>query len=169
MKALLFASVASLLAITVDRCIYIVRPLRYPLLVTKRRVFVAMSGIWLTACSVFIFFLVHIQKSPEGIRSLCHLDKSLVVLKQIIIVYAPLTLIIILNVWILIVAEKQRKRILAETTTNTGDVNRFFHAFKAVKTFIIVVAVLIFCVLTPAVVGLLLKEISSCSDLCQKV
>jgi hypothetical protein len=57
---------------------------------------------------------------------------------------------VILNVWILIVAEKQRKRILAETATNASDVNRFqFHAHKAIKTFSIVVAVLTFCVLTP--------------------
>ena len=37
-KALLFASAATLLAITV-------KPLKYPLIVTKRRVFVVMAGI----------------------------------------------------------------------------------------------------------------------------
>jgi hypothetical protein len=75
-----------------------------------------------------------------------------------------LTLILFLNVWILIVAEKQRKRILAETavaaeTSNGQPANKmsaihgFFQAHKAVKTFSIVEAVLAFCVLTPAVVG----------------
>ena len=154
MKALLFASMASLLAITVDRYLYIVKPLKYPLIVTKRRVFIAMSCIWLTACGVFISFLVHIEKSSERFRSVCHLDKTLIF---IFIFFLPLILIIVLNVWILIVAEKQRKLILGETTTNTGDVNRFFHALKAVKTFSIVVAVLTFCVLTPTVVGFVFK------------
>ncbi|CAB4004413.1 Hypothetical predicted protein, partial [Paramuricea clavata] len=58
---------------------------------------------------------------------------------------------------------KQRKRILGETalpvTTFTGQpgnkmsaIHGFFRAHKAVKTFSIVVAVLVFCVLTPNVV-----------------
>ena len=74
------------------------------------------------------------------------------------------TLILILNIWILIVAEKQRKRILAETvvpsTTSNGHwpanrmsaIHGFFHAVKAVKTFSVVVALLAFCVFTPIVV-----------------
>ena len=166
--ALLFASVITLLVITVDRYFYIAKPLKYPLIVTKRRVFVAMAGIWLTACCVFTLFLVRTRKSDERLRSLCKLDVILIYFKQTIIVYFPLTLIIILNVWILIVAEKQRKRILAETATNTSDVNRFFHALKAAKTFSIVVAVLTFCVLTPTVVGLVLKE-NSCSASCRQL
>ena len=48
--AFMFASVATLLAITVDRYLYIVKPLRYPQIVTHRRVFLAVLGIWITAC-----------------------------------------------------------------------------------------------------------------------
>ena len=69
--------------------------------------------------------------------------------------YVLLTSIFILNVWILIVAEKQRKRILAETvvsfTSSNGQsanemsrINRFFHTGKAVETFSIF-ALLTFC------------------------
>ena len=165
MKALLFASVASLLVITVDRYFYIAKPLKYPLIVTKRRAFVAMAGIWLIACCVFTLFLARTRKVDERLRSLCHLNMTLIYFKQTAIVYFPLTVITILNVWILIVAEKQRKRILAETTTNTRDVYQFLHALKAAKTFSIVFAVLIFCILTPTVVGLVLKE-KSCSASC---
>ena len=165
--ALLFASVALLLAITIDRYLYIVKPLKYPLIVTKRRVSVALSGIWFIACCVFILLTRFFRSSNETSRSVCTLDDTLVYFKQTIIVYFPLTLIIILNAWILTVAERQRKRrISAETPTNRRDVNRFFHAFKAVKTFSIVVAMLTFCVLTPTVIGLLLYKISSCNDSC---
>ena len=45
---------ATLLAITVDRYLYIVRLLRYPQFVTHRRVFLAVSGIWITACCIFV-------------------------------------------------------------------------------------------------------------------
>ena len=42
--SLLFASVSSVLAISVDRYIYIVKPLKYPLIVKRRRVFVVISA-----------------------------------------------------------------------------------------------------------------------------
>ena len=165
--ALLFASVATLLAITVDRYIYIVKPLKYPLIVTKLRVFVVISGIWLTACCVLIVLVVYFRRSSDTSRGLCYLNETIIILKQTIIVYFPLTLIIVPNVWILIVAEKhQKRRILAETSPNRRDIKRFFHALKAVKTFSVIVAVLTFCVLTPTVVGLVLYKISSCSVSC---
>ena len=174
-SALLFASVATLLAITVDRYLCIVKPLRYPLIVTKRRVFAAISGIWLTACFLFIILLVYIRRYDDRLRSYCYLNTPLNFFKDVFIGYLPLTVIFILNVWILIVAEKQRKRILAETvgaviTSNEqplnrmSHINRFFHALKAVKTFSIVVTVLTFCILTPTVVGKVVQY--SCSDSC---
>ena len=167
-KALLFASVATLLAITVDRCVYIVKPLKYLLIVTKRRVFVAMAGIWSIACCVFVVLMVLIRTFDKRLKSSCDINPTVVLCMDVVFVYVPLTLIIFLNVWILIIAEKQRKRILAETATNTSDVKGFFHAFKAVKTFIIVVAILAFCVIIPTVVGRLLFEFS-CSQWWQRL
>jgi hypothetical protein len=165
----MFASIATLLAITVDRCFYIVKPLKYPLIVTERRVFAAVSSVWLTACCLFAVLLASLRSFNETSRSLCDLDKTLMLIKQVIFVYFPLTFVVILNVWISIVAEKQRKRISAETATNRRDVNRFFQALKTVKTFSIVVAVLTFCVLTPSVVGLVMNYVSSCGDSCQQL
>ena len=87
---------------------------------------------------------------------------------DVIVVYFPLTLIFLLNFHILLVARKQRKRILAEsmmtrvhnsTEESANKMNfvvRFFFALKAAKTFAIVVAVLTFCIITPALVGRIL-------------
>jgi hypothetical protein len=165
----MFASVAALLAITVDRCIYIVKPLRYPLIVTKRRVFFTIWGVWLSACCFFVVFLVHFRKIDNRLRGLCYLDLEITPTAVIytLISYFPLSLIVILNVWILIVAEKQRKRILLETATDTINVSQFFHAHKAVKTFAIIVAVLTLCVSIPAVVGAVLAKPSLCNDSCK--
>ncbi len=171
--AFLVASVSTLLAITVDRYFYVVKPLRYPLIVTKRRVLVAMSGIWLTACCVFVVLLVYYRKFNETSRSLCYVDPNVLYFTTTFAAYFPLTLILILNIWILIVAKKQRKRILAETrvapaftsANKTSALNRLFHALKTVKTFSIVVAMLVFCILTPTVVGLVLIK-SLCSNTC---
>jgi hypothetical protein len=177
--SVLFASVTTLLAITVDRYLYIVKPLKYPLIVTKRRVFLAISGIWLTACCLLIVLLVS-YRYDFRLRSLCHI-RNLDIHHHFIhgfIGFFPLTLIIILNIWILIVAEKQRKRILAETalpvTTSNGQpankmsaIHGFFRALKDVKTFSIVLVVLVFCVLTPNVVGAVLHN--SCGESCRQI
>ena len=178
--SLFFASVATLLAITVDRFLYVVKPLQYPLIVTKRRVFLAISAIWLTVCCLLIALLLHWKRSVGiRLRSLCHVNYYMSrLLIEISLGYLPLTLTLIFNSWILIVAEKQRKRILAETavaaTTSNGQpantlsaIHRFFQARKAVKTFSIVVAVLAFCVFVPTVVGLVIG--SSCSPSCQQI
>ncbi len=176
--ALLFASVATLLALTFDRYLYIAKPLKYPLIVTKRRVFVAISAVWLTTCCLFIIFLVYAGTLNNTSRSLCYVENNnLHIFKKAFIGYFLPTLIMILNVRILFIAEKQRKCILAETVvainTSNGQaegkmaaINRFFHALKAVKTFSIVVAVLIFCVLAPSVIGLVLDK-TSCSLSCE--
>ena len=177
--AFLFASVGTLLAITVDRYLYIIRPLKYPLIVTKRRVFTCILGIWLTTCSIFLMFVIFVRRSDEKLRSFCTLDFYIQHFMVAFVAYLPLCLILILYVCVLIVAGKQRKRILAETMVpltpcnkGTGNkmatINRFFHALKAVKTFGIVFAVLAFCVVTPAVAGQVIFE-SSCTGSCRQL
>ena len=172
--AFMFASIALLVAITVDRYLYIVKPLKYPQIVTHRRVFLAVSGIWITACCIFIFLYIHVRsfRSLE-FRSFCDTTgtaKNIRYITDSFAGYIPLTLIFFLNFHLLFVARKQRKRILAETTIANADdsteestkrmsfVLRFFVALKAAKTFAIVVAVLTICILIPTVVGRILHE-----------
>ena len=167
--SLLFASVATLLAITVDRYLYIVKPLKYPLIVTKRRVFLAISGIWLTVCCLCTVLLVHFGRFDSEQRSVCHAGENSLLLMSIFLGCVPLILIFILNLRILNVARKQRKRILAETTVTVNisselqskrliGIVRLLVGFKAAKTFAIVVAVLTFCVLTPTVASKVIKH-----------
>ena len=178
--ALLFVSVATLLAITFDRYYYIVKPLKYPLIVTRRRVFLAISGIWLAASCLFIVFQIHFTNDNSRYRSLCDIpDDNIAHFVRIFMFYIPLSSMLFLNVRILSVARRQRKRILAETkisdVNNNNDestkrmsyVHRFFHCLKTAKTFLIVVVVSSFCVFTPTVVGLALGL--SCSTSCKQM
>ena len=64
--SLLFTSVASLLAITVDRYIYIVKPLKYPLIVTRRRVFAGITAIWLITCFIFALKYIFMKTVDAG-------------------------------------------------------------------------------------------------------
>ena len=169
MVAFMFASVATVLEITVDRYVYIVKPLRYQQIATHRRVFIAVAGIWITACCLFTVLYIHWRSSGVEMQSLCYIPDSIGYFMDVFVGYFPLTLIFILNFHILLVARKQRRHILAETTIASIDnsteesgyrltfVIRFFVALKAAKTFAIVVAVLTICILTPTVVGRILN------------
>ena len=177
--SLLFASLAILLAITVDRYLYIVKPLKYPLIVTRRRVFVAIVGIWLTACCLFIVLQVHLSRFDFKLRSFCIvISDNFFLVMNIFIVCVPLILIFILNFQILNVARKQRQRILAEEKLTVNTFNeqspkkligmlRFLVGLKTAKTFFILVVVLALCVFTPTVVGLAIEFY--CSKLCRQI
>ena len=72
MWAFMFDSTATLLAlITVDRYLYIVKPLRYLQTVTLRRVFLAVSGIWFVSCCILTVQYIYISKS---LRRICLLQ-----------------------------------------------------------------------------------------------
>ena len=166
--ALMFASVATLLAVTIDRYLFIVKPLKYPMIVTRRRIILVVLGIWLTASGLLFAWQMYWRKSPDGLpRSLCRVveDSSYILISFSL--YLPLILIFVVNFQILKVAQQQRRRILAEGNI-VGQVGeqspkprdtsaiRVFQASKAAKTFFIVVVVLAFCFLIPAVVGTVL-------------
>ena len=177
--AFMSASTATLLAITVDRYLYIVKPLRYPQIVTHRRMFLAVSGIWITACCIFIVQYIHRRSYGIWLRSVCYLPNSIVYLIDTFTGYLPLILIIFLNFHLLSVARTQRKRIFPETTIASADNStekstnrmsfalRFFVGLNGAKTFSVVVAVLTICILTPTVVGRILLEF--CTDSCIQI
>jgi hypothetical protein len=56
--SLLFASVTTFLAITVDRFLYFVKPLKYPLIVTKRRVFWLFQQFGWLGCLLIALLLI---------------------------------------------------------------------------------------------------------------
>ena len=164
--AFMFASIATLLAITVDRYLYIVKPLRYPQIVTQRRVWLAVLGIWITACCLFVVQYIHRRSfGINGLRNVCYLPSNILHFTNAFVGYFTFTFIFLLNFHILYVARKQRRRIMAET--KVASVIGFFAALKAAKTFATVVAVLTFCILIPTVVGSIIAEF--CSDACKQI
>ena len=176
----MFASIATVLGITVDRYVYIVKPLKYPQIVTHRRMFLAVLRICITVCGLFTALYIHYRSFSVEIKSLCSLPESIAYFSFVFVGHFPLTLVFLTKFHILFVERKQCKRILAETMITSADnsrstegsanrmnsVVRFFVAFKAAKTFAFVVAVLTFCIFTPSVVGLILREV--CTDACKQ-
>ena len=171
----MFASVASLLAITVDRYIYIVKPLKYPLIVTRRRVFAGISGIWLAACCLFALWYTLFRNYGAGLKSTCTLSRHMELPLKFFNIYVPVTIIIILNFQIFLVSRKQRRKIVAwiiaapacysmedhrSRKTRMRSVVRFFVGLKEAKTFSIVVVVLMFCIFVPTLVGTMLSHLN---------
>ena len=179
MLSLMFASIGTLFAITVDRYLYIIKPLRYPQIVTHRLVFLAVSGIWITACCLFVVQYIYYRSYGIGFRSLCTIPTGITYVTEGFAGGFPVILIFLLNFHILSVARKQRKSIFPETTIASVDnsteptnnkmsfVLGFFVALKAAKTFAIVLAVLTFCILTPTVVAQILN--SFCTVPCRQI
>ena len=169
--AFMFASVATLLAVTVDRYLYIVKPLRYPQIVTHRRMFLAVSGIWVTACWIFIIRYIQFRSYSVEFRCLCDGPQSTGYFTEAFAAHLPLILTFSFNLHLLSVARKHRKRIFPETTIASADNStelstnriRFVLRLKEAKTFAIIVAVLTICILTPTVVGRTLYEFCSVS------
>ena len=140
---------------------------------THRRVFLAVSGIWITACCLFIVWYIYFRSYGIEFRSLCDTTgtgNKISYFTDAFSVYLPLILVFFVNFHLLSVARKQRERILAERTIANAENSteqstnrmsfafRFFVALKLAKTFAIVVAVLTICILLPTVVGRALYE-----------
>ena len=157
------------------------KPLRYAHIVTHGRAFLAVSGIWITACCIFIVLNIHVSSYGIEFRSFCDILDSIHYFTKAFAVYLPLILIFLLNFHLLSIGRKQRtKRILAETTIASADnstresTNRmsfvlgFLVALKSSKTFAIVVTVLTICILTPTVVARIINEFI-CTDECGEI
>ena len=167
---------ASLLPITVDRYIYIVKPLKYPLIVTRRRVFAGISAIWLTASCLFALWYTHLWNYGAESRNTCTLSKIVEIPLKSFNTYIPVIVIIVLNLRILFVSRKQHQKILAEfiavPSSNSMEDHlnrktwmrtavRFFVGLREAKPFCIVVAVLVLCIFVPTLVGTMLYRLSS--------
>ena len=112
--SLLFASVATILAITVARYLYIVKPLKYPLIVTYRRVFLATFRIRLSACCPYVTLYVQYWSSDSRIRAICDTTDRIYFAPKVIF-YILLSLIFLPNFRILNMSRKQRRRIFRES------------------------------------------------------
>ena len=175
--SLLFASVATLLAITLDKYFYIVKPLRYPEVVTRRRLFLIIFGIWFVTCGLFILFYLNFTSNIK-LRSFCDIPLYISISKNIVLFYIPLIIIFLLNFQILRTAQKQRRRIITESkwrsnnakqlSSSTAAIRQFLQALKSTKTLLTVVMVLTFCCFFPTIIGLVFY-LEVCNESCQHI
>ena len=164
-------STLTLLAITVDRYLYIKFPLKYPAMMTWRRTYTILLGTWITAWAFALLQMFNTQ--PSKIRTICSTNEIAVILTFVFVyISVPLALIFYFNFKIFKLArEKARTDCTGNVIRNnarasnssavtfTNNVRfRIQRELKTIKTFAIIVGVFIMCLIpfaTTIVLGLI--------------
>jgi hypothetical protein len=117
------ASIYLVLAISIDRYIGVTRPLRYNLIMTKRRVYIMIGFVW--TLSLIVSLAPEIGwKSPQKSKSVCEVNEDLAYafFSASISFYIPLVIILIVYYRIFKEARRQMKFLRTGTCI-------FFFAF----------------------------------------
>ncbi|XP_028396585.1 beta-1 adrenergic receptor-like [Dendronephthya gigantea] len=143
-------SVLTLVAVTYDRYLSIKRPLKYPMLMTKRKVYGIIAIIW-GASSIYLPVAVFfVESSKRQLNNGCTIVQEGLSALIILFVYIPITFIFLFNYKTWRIAHGQRRSIARNTVmdSNAESINfskRIAKELKAVKTFGMILGVLTFC------------------------
>ena len=166
-------SIITLLAITFDRYYFITTPLKYPLVMTRKRVLGIIAIVWFSA--LFMASCVAYFTTSNEKRLNCPVNYTVTVVVLVIFVHIPTALVLYLNYKMFKVARSHRRRIAQQSgitqasISQSGNANpnratartSFARAFKSIKTFAIVTGVFVLCYMpysTTLIVGTFLCE-----------
>lgn len=148
-------SILTLLAITLDRYIFLTWPLKYPTIMTWPRTYCLVGAIWSAALAYFPLSVLYTEEGEY--RSKCYLPILLFLFCAVIYVFTPIIVIIVLNYKMFSLARDQRRKIAvnslsSNSSTSSNSVNetrrRIARGLKTIKMFGIVIGVFLMC-LTP--------------------
>ena len=161
-----FLSTTMLLSITVDKYVFIEKPLRYPLIVTSRRIKAVLCAIWLTAAVQLLAMYFYSKGKSYGVRPN---SVNLFPLSTIVMLSVLIVIIAVLNYKMLKIVQQQRKWMALDNVVhskqdrpveiqhdqdeheqmhpknNAGSLRRLVKQIKAIKTFAIIFGVLTVC------------------------
>ena len=151
-------SILTLLAITVDKFVFINWPLKYDLIVTWRRTYFASLMILVFGIILKPFSLL--VKTESRVHRFCAANTLMYVLGFFLYILIPFFIIFILNYKIFKIAQEQRSKIAVNSVSsdtmqsrNQSSINSVFSRWritrelKNIKTFGIIIGVLLCCIL----------------------
>ena len=153
-------SILTLLAITVDKFVFINWPLRYDLIVTWRRTYFSLLVIWVFGIILIPLIILFTKTEPCAITEM-FLPVSVFFVYQFI----PFFIIVVLNYKIYKIAREQRMKIavtsVGSNTVQSHNQSSFFKVLsssritrelKNIKTFAIIIGVLFCCILPYSII-----------------
>ena len=148
-------SIANLLAITGDRYVFITKPLKYPMIMTSKRIRILLLVIWTLAIVNANFVFFNIEEIPS-LPNACHFKSPEQHAYNVINVFLPTAGLFYFNYKIYQAAKNQNKRIKSESRTSQSEAQKAsqnakrkerLQQIKLVKTFAIVLGVFVACFL----------------------
>ena len=157
----LFVSTLTLLSIALDRYLFISRPLKYPLMMTWKRTYAIILGIWISAL-LYCPVPAALTQSTD-VPTDCSISYIVAISGSVVYVLAPLILIFYFNYKVFKLARVHLRRIRFENDYFTPSDLRAGMSFtlrikrdmKTIKTFAIVVGVFVLCLFPFSTVSLL--------------
>ncbi|XP_028403910.1 D(2) dopamine receptor A-like [Dendronephthya gigantea] len=153
-------SVGNLLAITIDRFIFISRPLKYPVIMTWERTYFMLIVVWVL-CFLDAGILCF-QTREENDLIYCRTNSQLILSIDMVSFYIPVMILIYLNYKIFKVARRQGRKVrnqpvrLSSTHSNSFSGSSFtqttMRQLKLIKTFLVLLGIFLLCFIPYAVV-----------------
>ena len=168
-------SILTLLAISVDKFVFINWPLKYDLIVTCRRTYFALLMIWFLGIILTPFNLLF--KTESRVHRFCGDNTFLHVFTFFLYKLIPFFIIFILNYKIFKIAQEQRLKIAVNSvpsytmqSRNPSSINSVFSRWritrelKNIKTIGIIIGVLLCCILPYTILRFV--ELLWCNESC---
>lgn len=117
------ASILSLCAISVDRCLGISYPLRYPALMTRRRGLLVLVMLWLLAAAISVGPLLGWREPMPTDESVCPVNQepAYVIFSAVGSFYLPLAVILVMYCRVYIVARGEIRDLREGRKTNLSN------------------------------------------------
>ncbi|CAB4004628.1 octopamine receptor-like [Paramuricea clavata] len=172
-------SVANLMAINIDRCIFITKPLKYFQIMTWKKTYVWLVAIWvLTIVNANLLFFYTEEKT--GRRLSCRIADPTRTILCFFNIYIPSAGLLLLNYKIYKAAKNQRRKIRHESCTASNNDVKYessdqdvglnatwkekLRQLQTIKTYSIVVGVFYCCVSPVAILAFIRRDI--CKSFC---
>ena len=143
-------STLTLLAVTYDRYLFIKKPLKYPLLMTTPKVYAIILAIWLTSLIYLPLAISYVETSERTIINGCFFEADMLSALLLLYIYLPVLIILWLNFLKLRIARTQRCSIARNSIRDASVANinittRIAKELKAVRTFAVIMGLLVIC------------------------
>ncbi len=154
-------SAANLLAITIDRFIFISRPLKYPVIMTWKKTYFMLALVWVL-CIIHAGILFS-QNHDDADLIYCRTNSQTVLAIDLFAFYIPVVTLVYLNYKIFKVARRQGRKVATQPaffpsnhSNSLSPASSFTRAtirqLKLIRTFLVLLGMFLLCFIPYAVV-----------------